>query len=171
MSATPSTATRPAASTSSAKAPAARRRNCPSKAAFSRKTLFWFDGAKRSKGETFQRCETLLAVSFEPTPGRSRSVRVSVAPVVRSSDPRLVVTPSGDDYQVTQRRDTTIFDLKLTADVPLGEFLIVSPSEELRWQTCIGRQFFCREVPGELLERVYVIVPQVVAQKEMPPAL
>ena len=134
------------------------------------KTLFWFDAAKRSKGETFQRCDTLLAVSFEPTPGRTQSVRVSLAPVVRSSEPRTVATKAGDDYEVTLRRDVTIFDLKLTADVPLGEFLIVAPSEELRWQTCIGRQFFCREVPGELLERVFVIVPQVVAQKELLPA-
>ena len=134
------------------------------------KTLFWFDADKRSKGRTFQRCQTLLAVSFEPTPGRPETVRVSVAPVVRSSDPRTVVTPSGDDYQVTLERDTTIFDLKLTADVPLGQFLIVSPSEELKWPTSIGRQFFCHEEPGELLERVFVIVPQVVAQKDVPPA-
>ena len=132
------------------------------------KTLFWFDAAKRDKGRTFQRCDTLLAVSFEPTPGQAQTIRVSVTPVVRSTEQRPVITSTGDDYAVTMRRDETLFDLKLTADVPLGRFLIVSPSEELRQESSLGRQFFTREVPGEILERVYVIVPQVVAQKQIP---
>ena len=135
------------------------------------KTLFWFDAAKRPKGRTFQRCETLLTVSFEPTPGTLQSVRVSLAPVVRSTEQKPVILSNGDDYSVELRKETTLFDLKLTADVPLGRFLIVSPSEELRQETSLGRQFFTHEVPGEILERVYVIVPQVVAQKEVGPSL
>ena len=130
------------------------------------KTLFWFDANKRPKGQTFQRCETLLNISFEPTPGDPKSIRVALVPVVRSTVPRAVFLSNGDDYSIEMRRDETLFDLKLTADVPLGQFLIVSPSEELRQESSLGRQFFTREVPGEILERVYVIVPQVVAQKE-----
>ena len=134
------------------------------------KTLFWFDAAKRGRGRTFQRCDTLLSLSFEPSPGTPGSVRISMVPVVRSSQPQTVITAAGNDVQVTLQKEETLFDLKLAADVALGQFLIVSPSEELRWRTSLGRQFFCREVTGELLERVYVIVPQVIAQKEVPSA-
>ena len=124
-------------------------------------TLFWFDAAKRHKGQTFQDCENLLSVGFEPTPGRLQSVRLSIAPVVRALRQRTVITSSGEDRTVTRVRDQTLFDLSLRADVPLGWFLIIAPSDETRWQTSLGRQFFCHERDGELYERVYVIIPRI----------
>ena len=124
-------------------------------------TIFWFDAAKRHHGRTFQRCETAMMLAFEPTPGRTQSVRITMTPVVRARDARTVVTPQGDDYAVTQEKETTLFDLRLKADVPIGEFLIIAPSDELMWEMCVGRQFFTSEHDGELWERVYVLVPHI----------
>ena len=132
------------------------------------KTLFWFDAAKRHHGRTFQRCETLMTIAFEPSPGRDDAVRISMTPVVRSTQARLVVTPAGDDYTVSEEKDTNLLDLNLEADVPLGQFLIVSPSDEATWETSLGRQFFSFERDGQLFERVYVLIPQVTAWKEAP---
>ena len=132
------------------------------------RTLFWFDAAKRHHGRTFQRCETLLSIAFEPAPGRTDAMRISMTPVVRAMSPRLVVTPAGDDYQVTEMLDTNLLDLNLQADVPFGEFLIVSPSDQMRWETSLGRQFFCGERDGELFERIYILIPQVTAARDAP---
>ena len=126
-------------------------------------TLFWFDAGKRSHGQTFQRCENLLVLGFGPTPGRQTTMRLSLTPMVRSAQPRQVVTPSGDSYEVTTVHDENLFDLQLKTDVPLGHFLVVAPSDQLAWETCLGRVFFTHESEGELWERVYVIIPRVVA--------
>ncbi len=127
------------------------------------KTLFWFDEAKRSQGRTFLRCETLMSVAFEPSPGRLESVRLSMTPVVRSMQPRIVVTPAGDDYTIESVKETNLLDLQLQVDVPLGHFLIVSPSDEATWETSLGRQFFTSERQGERFERVFLLIPQVTA--------
>lgn len=132
------------------------------------KTLFWFDARKQHHGRTFQRCTTLMSVSFEPTPGMDDSVRVSMTPVVRSNDPRMIVTEQGNDYQVVEHRETNILDVSLRADVRLGEFLIVAPSDDSGWETSLGRQFFCRERDGERLERVYVLIPAVTSARAAP---
>lgn len=128
-------------------------------------TLFWFDASRKSEGRTFQRCENFLVVGFGPTPGRQRSMRLSLTPLVRSVQPRQVITSTGDSYEVTQVRDENLFDLQLRVDVPFGDFLIVSPSVELTQETGIGRQFFTYESEGELWERVFVLIPQIIAQQ------
>ena len=132
------------------------------------KTLFWFDAGKRHHGRTFQRCETLMSIAFEPTPGQEQMVRLSMTPMVRANHPRLVVTPRGDDYTITEEKDTSLLDLQLLADVPIGQFLLVSPSDELQWETSLGRQFFCTEREGELFEKVYLLIPQITALKNDP---
>lgn len=129
----------------------------------SEKTLFWFDADKRHHGRTFTRCTTLMSIAFEPTPGREQSVRISMTPVVRGNTPRTIVTPAGDDYEVNEVRETNLLDLSLAAEVPIGRFLIVAPSDEAAWETNLGRQFFCRERDGERFERMYILIPHVVA--------
>ena len=151
-----------------ARQPGRQSRELPLAGNVGETTLFWFDAAKRHQGRTFQNCEAALALAFEPTPGRTQSARVSLTPVVRSRSPRIVVTPHGDDYTVTESKETTLLDLRLKADVPIGEFLVVAPSDELGWETSVGRQFFCREAGGELWETVYVIVPMVGQSRPMP---
>lgn len=128
-------------------------------------TLFWFDGAKEAEGRTFQNSENFLVIGFGPTPGRQRSMRLSLTPLVRSAQPRQVITAAGDSYEVEQVRDENIFDLQLRVDIPFGDFLIVAPSVELSQETGIGRQFFTYESEGELWERVLVIIPRIVAQQ------
>lgn len=128
-------------------------------------TLFWFDAAREAKGRTFQNSENFLVVGFGPTPGRQRSMRLSITPLVRSAQPRQVVTAAGDSYEVTQIRDENIFDLQLRTDIPFGDFLIVAPSVELSQETGLGRQFFTYEGEGELWERIFVLIPRVVAQQ------
>ena len=148
------------------KAPGLQRHEIEIESGVFEKTIFWLDADKRSKGRTFQRCRTLLAVAFEPAPGRpDEAVRLTITPVVRSTEPEMVVTRAGSDMIVTREIEETLLDLQLVADVDFGSFLIVAPSEQQKWRTSVGRQFFCQDVPGEVLERVYVIVPQVVAQK------
>ena len=80
--------------------------------------------------------------------------------------PRQVVTATGDSYVVTQVRDQNLFDLQLRVDIPFGDFLIVAPSVELAQATGIGRTFFTYESEGELWERVFVMIPLIVAQQE-----
>lgn len=132
------------------------------------KTLFWFDARKKHHGRTFQRCTLLMSVSFEPTPGTDDSVRIAMTPVVRSNDPRLIVTAAGTDYQVIEHRETNILDVSLRADVKIGDFLIVAPSDESGWEMSLGRQFFCAERNGERFERVYVLIPAVTSVRVAP---
>ena len=132
------------------------------------KTLFWFDARKQHHGRTFQRCTMLMSVSFEPTPGTDDSVRIAMTPVVRSNDPRMIVTPAGNDYQVVEHRETNILDVSLRADVKIGEFLIVAPSDESDWEMSLGRQFFCKEREGGRFERVYVLIPAVTSARTAP---
>src|SRR5690606_8297130 len=150
------------------RSPGRQSRDFPVEGEIGEKTIFWFDAAKRSQGRTFQRCETRMNIAFEPAPGRVQTVRISMSPIVRALNPRIVVTPQGNDYAVGEVKDTTLFDLRLQADVPVGEFLIVAPSDETRWETCLGRQFFTVERDGELYERVYVLIPQVAAVRAAP---
>src|SRR5690606_18033979 len=126
-------------------------------------TLFWFDAAKKSEGRTFLNSENYLVIGFGPTPGRQQSMRLSLTPLVRSAQPRQVVTATGDSYEVMQVRDENLFDLQLRVDIPFGTFLIVAPSIELAQETGIGRTFFTYESGGELWERVYVMIPRVIA--------
>ncbi|MEL7238349.1 MAG: hypothetical protein AAGK78_05755 [Planctomycetota bacterium] len=123
-------------------------------------TIFWFDQAKQPVGETFEDAQMMLNLAFEAAPGQRGAVRIAVRPIVQGTKDETRVFKSGDEYVVRQGRAVTPLDVEVLADVPLGSFLIVSPSPESKWSSSVGGVFFASDVSGEPLERVLLVVPQ-----------
>lgn len=131
-------------------------------------TLFWFDAQKRPHGRTYVRSRNSLALEMQPTPGREDEVRVSLTPIVRSERKRIDVRRDGSEFEVTETRDEAIFDLNLTVDVPIGQFLLVAPSPDAERATSIGRNFFTDPAAGPRREVAYLIVPQRITMTRQP---
>ena len=125
-----------------------------------RQTVFWFDQNKQPVGRTFHEVQLALNLAFEQAPGQRNAVRIGVRPIVEGLRRLTRVRPSGSDYEVREGYESTPLDVHVLADVPLGSFLIVSPSSAGKWDTSVGNVFFGPHVKGEPMERILVIVPQ-----------
>ena len=125
-----------------------------------RQTVFWFDQDKQPVGRTFRDVELKLNVAFEPAPGQRNAVRIGVRPVVKGLQRETRVRANGQDYLVDEGYESTPLDVQVLADVPLGSFLLVSPSPDGQWDTSVGKVFFADQNDGEPMERILLIVPQ-----------
>jgi hypothetical protein len=131
--------------------------------------LFYYDAAGELVGRTHERCDDLVRVSFQPTPRKPGTVRITLCPVVRSLRERIV--PVGDvnttTYQFTHPEQ--LYDLNLTADVPLDEFLVVAPSPEAKWPTSLGNNFLVEDGPTEQKETLLIFRPVPFAERVKAP--
>ena len=130
--------------------------------------LFYYDTTGELVGRTHERCDNLLRISFQPTPRKPGTVRITLCPVVRSL--REIYVPTGEIN--TRRfelvRPEQLYDLNLTVDVPLDEFLVVAPSPEAKWPTSLGSNFLVDEGPTEQKETLLIFRPIPFAQRIIP---
>src|SRR5258706_9012030 len=123
--------------------------------------LFYFDTTGDLIGRSFDRCDNLLRLSFQPVPRKPGTVRLGLCPVVRSLRERLV--PVGDaTFNVTPFQwvhPEQFYELNLSADIPLDGFLVLAPSPEGKWPSSLGNTFLIDDGPTEQTETLLVFRP------------
>ncbi len=121
--------------------------------------LFYFDRAGRIDGRSFDRCENLLAVSFQPSPIDPGTARITVMPIVRTQRTRLEFSPLNDPRDAQFVQPETPLDVDLRIPTPLGHLLVIGPSPQADRLTSLGAAFLLDGSPPERSERVLLIVP------------
>jgi hypothetical protein len=127
--------------------------------------LFYFDTSGDLVGRSFDRCDNILRVSFQPAPRKPGTVRLGICPVVRSLRERVV--PVGDINTTTYQwvHPEQFYELNLSADIPLDGFLIVAPSPEGKWPSTLGNNFFISDGPTEQTETLMIFRPITYRQR------
>lgn len=123
--------------------------------------LFYYDTHGDLVGRTFERCDNVMRVSFQPAPRKPGSVRLAMCPVVRSLRERLVAVGDINTRTVQVVHPEQFYELNLTADIPLDGFLIVAPSEESKWPTSLGNNFLVNDGAAEQTETLLIFRPMV----------
>ncbi len=141
-------------------APSADRIEVEMRKGLAEQTLFVFDAQNVAIGRSYDRCENVLNVAFEPTPRKAGHVRLKVTPMVRSQRTRLEFSPNNEEREITFVQPEMIYDLNLRADIAPESFLIIAPSSDASVRTSVGHQFLMRETPTEKKEIVVIIIPR-----------
>lgn len=123
--------------------------------------IFHFNARNTLTGRTYEKCDNLVSISFEPTPRRPGSMRLTLAPVVRSERKRLEYSVLNDERaEVQYIHPEMIYECNLRLDVPMESFIVVAASPEAVWPVSVGHAFLLTEGQSELLEQVLIIVPR-----------
>jgi hypothetical protein len=130
--------------------------------------IWYYNASNALEGHTFNGCENLIALTFQPTPRHAGSMRVALCPTVRATEKRLQYTATNNEVEVTYAAPQRIYDLNLRTDVPFDNFLIVAPSSDASRKTSIGQGFFMTAGIAERLENVLLIVPRSMRVEEVP---
>jgi hypothetical protein len=127
--------------------------------------LFYFDTSGDLVGRTFDRCDNILRVSFQPAPRKPGTVRLGICPVVRSLRERVV--PVGDINTTTYQwvHPEQFYELNLSADIPRDGFLVVAPSPEGKWPSTLGNNFLINDGPTEQTETLMIFRPITYRQR------
>lgn len=123
--------------------------------------IFYYDARNQLIGRSFERCDNVVAVSFQPTPRRPGFMRLTLAPLVRGLRKRLEYSTINNELAEVQFvSPETFYDCNLRLDVPLQSFIVVGPSPESASQTSIGAAFLLKDEKGQRQEQVLIIVPR-----------
>lgn len=113
---------------------------------------------------SYDDAENLFVLKFQPIPRRPGEVRIDLCPMVRSLRKRPM--PVGNEIrEIEFRAAEKLFDLRLSANLPLEKFLLIGPSPEARAPMSLGHAFLITEGPTEERETVLLILPQPLAPK------
>jgi hypothetical protein len=127
--------------------------------------IFAFDRSGDLVGQTYERCDNLMRVSFQPAPRKPGTVRLGMVPVVKAL--REIWVPAGavagNNFQLV--RPEKLYEMNLIADVPMDSFLVVAPSPEGRWPSSLGNAFLVNDGETEQTETVLIFRPIVFRQK------
>lgn len=123
--------------------------------------IFVFTAQGTLVGRSFDRCENLLAISFQQTPRKPGQVRVAMSPIVRSMRKLLTYSALGNEQEWAFTYPERAIELNLRADVPLDHVLVIAPSEEARTPGSLGQAFLVQDGPAEKQEHVLVMVPRM----------
>jgi hypothetical protein len=88
---------------------------------------------------------------------------------VRSLRKRFEVT-NNKEREIRYVYPEHLYDLNLQVDVPLGQFLIIAPSPEVKWKTSLGATFLVDDGAAERVEQVLLLVPHAEELQEAVPA-
>ena len=109
---------------------------------------------------TYEHCENLIAIGFQPAPRRPGQVRMTLCPVVRATRRKFQVSVVGEEREYDYVKPERLYDLNLCADIPVEGFLVVAPSTMARWSSNLGSTFLVDEGSTEKVEHVLVMVPR-----------
>jgi hypothetical protein len=130
------------------------------KADLPEQTIFYFDGSNELKGQSYDRCDNFITVSFQPTPRKPGYLRLTLCPMVRSRKTVLQVSPTNESREYAFVHPERLYDLNLCADIPRDSFLVVTTSANARLSTSIGRAFFTTDGAADRMETVLLILPR-----------
>jgi hypothetical protein len=123
-------------------------------------TIFMIDRDNLLQGRTYDASDNLLRLSFQATPRKPNTVRLSFSPCVRSQrkrwDPSLLA--GNPDRLVNFTATEVMLDLNLRVDMPMDHFLLVAPSPESKLENSVGRVFLTENNGVEVMERAIIIV-------------
>ena len=132
----------------------------PMKKDLPEQVLFRFDETKRPIGYSFDRCENVMAIAFQPTPRKPGHLRLTLCPVVRSQKKVLSVSPTNEFREFAFVNPERLYDLNLTADIPRESFLIVTASSYATEANSVGRAFLTLDGPAHRMEQILLILPR-----------
>jgi hypothetical protein len=124
-------------------------------------TIFVFDPRTQTPaGRSYDRCDNMVNLSFEPAPRKPGQLRVTLCPMVRAQRKHLEFTAMNRENEYPYVSDERFYEMNLRADIPVDGFLIVTPSEFVsRLPSTVGRAFFTKDEPTQRCEQVLLIVP------------
>ena len=124
--------------------------------------LFWLDDHDGLVARTYERCDDLLAISFEASTHRPGEAVVKLCPLVRGLRREFHVSVmNNEEIEIDQKHPEQLYDLRLESVIPLNDFLIVGASKQAKLPTSIGNTFLVTEGRTEPIEHVLVVVPRV----------
>jgi hypothetical protein len=122
--------------------------------------LFYLTDDNTLIGRTYERCQNLVSLGFQPAPRRPGHVRMTMCPLVRSTVRKLQVSVMNDEREYEYVKPERLYDLNLTADIPAGGFLVVAPSTLAKWSSNLGETFLVDGGATEKVEQVLLMVPR-----------
>ena len=131
-------------------------------------TVTYFDDTNELIGRQFDVSENRMHVGFRRTPRTDDALRVSMTPSIAHRFRDLRITPAGRERPQTVEDETMFHDVNLRVDVPVGDFLLVAPSDDSDLATSLGHALLREERGPDLVERALLIVPTV---REIQPLL
>lgn len=132
--------------------------------------IFHFDARNQSTGRTYEKCDNILSISFEPTPRRPGSMRFTMAPIVKSLRKRLEFSVLNDERaEVAYVNPEMLYDCNLRLDVPMDSFIVIAPSPEAARPLSVGNAFLLGEGTSQREERVIIVVPKPFRTGDPPP--
>ena len=108
---------------------------------------------------TYDGSSNVVNLSFQPAPRKPGHMRLTLAPMVRSNRKKFQFTAMNNDTELQYIKPETYYDLRLRVDIPNGQFFIVMPSAEARFETSVGRAFFTKDGPTDRQEQILLIIP------------
>jgi hypothetical protein len=130
--------------------------------------IFYFTDANALFGRTYEECDNLLNITLQQAPRKAGEARITVCPTVRGIRKRFEVVNRDNEKEREIRyvHPERLYDLNCQVDVPIGQFLLIAPSPEVKWQTSLGATFLVQDGPAERLEQVLLFVPHVAELEE-----
>ena len=104
----------------------------------------------------------------EPEPRKPGDVRVTVTPLLRAERTELKYTIRNEVQELNFVHPEYLFDMKLSVDVPIDQFLIIAPSPDADSSTSLGRNFLYQEGEGQEFEQMLIISPQAFQMEKKP---
>ncbi|HET6249245.1 MAG TPA: hypothetical protein VFE47_16235 [Tepidisphaeraceae bacterium] len=133
----------------------------PLRTAVDRQIIFYFNHDDEiPHGRSYEKCDDLLALSFEPTPRRPGDSRLAISALVRSLRQEYHVTLLNEVREIELIKPEYYYDLRLMQDVPLDHFLVIGPTKPINLPDNLGHQFFITPGGAEPMETVLLIVPR-----------
>ncbi len=106
----------------------------------------WFmtdvdDHLEPSYGHTYEKCDNLFSMSFEPTPRRPGDTRIAVCAVVRNLIKEIRPSPLNEPRSYEWFNREHFYDLRLREDVPMDHFLVIATAPLANLPDNLGHTF------------------------------
>ncbi len=129
--------------------------------------IFYFDSSNEPQGRSFDECENIIALSFQPAPRKAQTMRLALCPVIRATRKHLEYSAMNNEMgEVKYVAPERMYDMNLRTDVPADHFFIVAPSPQSSRTTSVGNAFLVSNGAAEQMETVLLIVPRAVHLEE-----
>ena len=121
--------------------------------------IFYFDKDNIPIGRTFDECENIMEVSFEPAPRKPGQIRLTLCPMVRATRKRMLFTQLNEGYEMKFINPERYYDLNFRVDIPGDSFLVVSPSPRAQNTMTVGNAFLTKSGAADRLEQILIVIP------------
>lgn len=112
--------------------------------------------------QDYEGSSNVLNMSFQPAPRKPGCMRLTLAPMVRSTHKHYTFTKLNNEVELQYINPETYYDLKLRVDIPQDQFFIVMPSADARYETSVGSAFLTKSGPTDRLEQILLIIPRAI---------